>query len=58
MTTLYLAGPMRGIPEFNVPAFFEAEARLVSAGFNVINPARRDVDNLRATLDEMRHPDG
>lgn len=45
MTTLYLAGPMRGIPEFNFPAFFEAEARLVSAGFNVINPARRDVDN-------------
>jgi hypothetical protein len=39
---IYLAGPMRGIPEFNFPAFFAAEAKLVAAGHTVFNPARRD----------------
>lgn len=45
MTTLYVAGPMRGIADFNFPAFFEAEKALVAAGYEVINPARRDKDN-------------
>lgn len=44
MTTLYIAGPMRGIPEFNFPAFFVAEGRLERARFATINPARRDAD--------------
>lgn len=39
---VYLAGPMRGIPEFNFPAFFAAEAALIAEGHNVFNPARRD----------------
>lgn len=39
---LYLAGPMRGIPEFNFPAFFAAEAKLRAQGHEVFNPARRD----------------
>lgn len=38
--SLYIAGPMTGIPEYNYPAFFEAEARLAEAGYHVINPAR------------------
>lgn len=42
----YIAGPMRGIPEFNFPAFFEAEAwaRTWFDGWPILNPARRDVD--------------
>lgn len=41
---IYVAGPMRGIPEFNFPAFFAAEGRLTNLGHNVFNPARRDND--------------
>lgn len=41
---VYLAGPMRGIPNFNFPAFFAAEDKLVASGHSVFNPARRDND--------------
>lgn len=37
---LYLSGPMTSQPEFNRPAFMDAEARLTEAGFLVLNPAR------------------
>jgi len=39
---LYVAGPMRGYPEFNFPAFDEATAKLRAAGYVVFNPAERD----------------
>ena len=39
---VYLAGPMRGLPNFNFPAFFAAEEKLVADGYTVFNPARRD----------------
>lgn len=39
---VYLAGPMRGLPEFNFPAFDKARDLLVSKGYNVISPA--DID--------------
>lgn len=42
---VYLAGPMRGLPEFNFPAFFAAEEYLTAGGFDVVNPARDDVKN-------------
>lgn len=41
MTTLYIAGPMTGIPEYNYPAFNDAETLLKSVGFKVLNPARQ-----------------
>jgi hypothetical protein len=39
---LYLAGPMRGRPEFNFPAFDRAEAQLRDMGHDVFSPAARD----------------
>jgi hypothetical protein len=40
----YIAGPMTGIKDFNFPAFFAAEEKLRKMGFDVINPARNDVE--------------
>lgn len=39
---IYVAGPMRGKPEFNFPAFNDAAAWLRSKGHSVFNPAERD----------------
>lgn len=41
---IYIAGPMRNIPEFNFPAFYAAEDYLKEQGHEVFNPARRDND--------------
>lgn len=38
---VYIAGPMTGLPEFNFPEFFRAQAYLEVRGFDVLNPARR-----------------
>ena len=45
MTTLYVAGPMRGIKHYNFPAFLDAAAELRRAGFDIVNPAERDLSN-------------
>ena len=50
MTTLYIAGPMTGLPEFNYPAFRAAQADLEAAGYDVLNPV--DVDTTGTTDDE------
>lgn len=39
---VYIAGPMRGLPEFGFPAFDTAAAQLVAAGHEVVSPAQHD----------------
>lgn len=39
---VYLAGPMRGLPEFNFPAFDAGDATLTALGHVVFSPAERD----------------
>jgi len=38
--TIYIAGPMRGLPRYNFPAFDGAYERWRAAGWDVINPAQ------------------
>lgn len=40
--TLYLSGPMRGLPLHNVPAFREAATRLRHMGYKVCSPVELD----------------
>lgn len=37
--TVYISGPMTGLPECNYPAFHEAAERVRRAGHKAINPA-------------------
>ena len=39
---IYVAGPMRGYPEFNFPAFRVAAAKLRAEGHIVFSPAEKD----------------
>lgn len=64
-TTVYVAGPMTGIPDHNFPAFNAAEDRLVGLGFEVHNPATKGViegwtweDYMRVDLRELTLCDG
>ena len=41
---IYLAGPMRGIPEFNFPRFNAVAAALRANGHEVFNPAEKDIE--------------
>ena len=54
---------MRGVAEFNFPAFFAKEAELKATGCVVFNPAQRDVDKgfdptgLFGTVEELEDLD-
>ena len=37
--TVYISGPMTGIPDHNYPAFHAAAAQLRAAGYTVLSPA-------------------
>lgn len=41
---LYLAGPMRGIVDFNFPTFNRVAAALRAAGYEVFNPAEKGLE--------------
>jgi hypothetical protein len=41
---VYIAGPMRGYPEYNFPAFLDAEDRVSALGHEVLSPARHTLD--------------
>lgn len=53
----YIAGPMRGIPEFNFPAFFVVGDYFERLGYNVFNPARHDVKTFGDTVWKGRSGD-
>ena len=54
---VYIAGPMRGYPEYNFPAFDYAARRLRQAGHEAINPAELDrVVHIHEWTDPL--PDG
>jgi len=64
-TRIYVAGPMSGLPDYNLPAFADAAERLTAAGFEAVNPGRHGVspgweweDYLRRGLAEMLTCDG
>lgn len=42
MSKIYLAGPMRGIKDFNFPLFHATAAELRKQGHEVFNPAEHD----------------
>lgn len=50
---IYVAGPMRGYPEFNFPAFDAAAKILRREGWHVFNPA--EMDRLEG-VDEFTDP--
>lgn len=46
--TLYIAGPMTGMPDMNYPEFFDIQSKLEAQGYRVLNPARVDVEFPKA----------
>lgn len=59
MKTIYLSGPMSGLPDLNFPAFNAEAARLRHLGYTVVNPADINTDSadwhqcLRADIRAM-----
>lgn len=53
---LYIAGPMSGIPQFNIPVFDAAAKALRANGVEVVSPAELDDEETRAAA--FASPDG
>ncbi len=47
-SSLYIAGPMAGVEDFNYPLFYEVEEKLNAIGIETINPA--ELDRLDKTV--------
>jgi hypothetical protein len=54
---IYIAGPMSGVEDFNFPLFFETEKALKELGYEVVNPAHNDGENLEEALAMAGTPD-
>lgn len=55
----YLAGPMRGKPQYNFPAFHEAAKRLRENKWEIVSPAEMDEkqDHFNPKKDKARSAD-
>jgi len=53
-TRLYIAGPMTGLPNYNLDNFRAAEAQLQAAGYGAVNPGRRGVIEGYTWVDYMK----
>ena len=53
---LYISGPMTGVPQYNFPAFDAAATYARAQGYEVINPAEEDGQDVRE--DCMDSPTG
>lgn len=53
---VYIAGPMTGIPQFNVPLFDKVAYDLRLQGYNVVSPAELDSPEMRR--EALRSTDG
>lgn len=53
-TRIYVAGPMIGLPEYNLPAFAAATLELQALGYDAVNPGRRGADPAKTWQDYMR----
>lgn len=51
---LYVAGPMTGLPEYNLPAFATAAAELGALNYEAVNPGRHGADPAFTWADYMR----
>ncbi|MHB1850453.1 MAG: DUF4406 domain-containing protein, partial [Acidimicrobiales bacterium] len=49
---IYIAGPMRGVKDWNFPAFDAARDLLVAAGWEVVSPA--DLDRAGGFVETTR----
>lgn len=54
LTSIYVAGPMTGLPGYNLAAFDEAATDLAQAGFDARNPGHRGVVDGHTWQDYMR----